>query len=346
MTSVDLFAQARCGDLFAQQSLDSRSLAALKSLHNTSEDFRAFLSTKSGQILEQNEIQGQMNEVVARAETYLLANGIKFKKETAIFRNLDVNGVRIPLLTYENYKILDSNTGTEIGRVINGLRVSKKLADINLIYDPFLHIRKSDTGAYFSDISKRIYITYTAFSKKALGIGDPLRHEIQHAFEDYKLRRGQKTLAGFSLHGQSLTDRHYERYLRLDEIESYIRDIRTLSQPRLSVRKNMSDSNQVKFETIRQDELRRNKQFLKGMLEKAKALIHELESIQGPQKIFQDGALATLVFSDLKNPYYQTLEFRVLVTSQRNMNQLFKEHLSWAKARILDIENELQRLEM
>lgn len=337
----------KCADTLEKPE-DREAIYSLKGLHNQSQEFNEFLESKKGQVLSQTDLQVWITKIGGAAENYLQQAGIAFIKVPVTVVEQDLNGVKLPTFSYDLLRLTESSGTSENARFINGILLQKKLKDVQVLFDPFLGMRTPGVAAQYEykigSISKRIFFTYDSLSYRYLGAGDNLRHELQHAFEHYKASAGEPTLANFALKNGKF-EGPYSFYFALDEIESYLRDLRFLRRisPRLGAR--TTDSEGLKaLQMFRTAQILHHTELINSMCKKAKEVLAELKTAIPIATVNQLGNVS-LLYMDLVNLHYSQVSVQFVLHESESIEIALSKRIAWAESRITEVERELVRRE-
>lgn len=226
-----VFAQQQCHNLFFDASIVHNSY---KKLNNETVNFLDYLKKDKGNH-SVIDIDVRLKSLGLHYEKYFTTANIDYKKQS---QNLNisefVNEKSEKSILYDTYEIHGSRYGDELSRLINGIQVNKKHLNSTpprIIFDPMYELNHKDTYGHFNVNSGTIFFGLEALTHARTGIGAIIRHEIHHYIEQTKIDDGQVTLARFTFHKTSPTRKvPYAGFLRLDEVETHLREIRTLSQ--------------------------------------------------------------------------------------------------------------------
>jgi hypothetical protein len=345
------YAQApRCEDVFQSSALGSDSIPKVKAVHEEQIAFVDFLKSKvremkKGDLIEQSEIQEWINRIDSATFEYFKDAGILYKKVPVVRKQVQIGPAIVPELTYNVYRIESSSTTTPTARLLNGTLQQSKLNGLKITYEPMLFLLRPGSPGQYDPAGKELYFSVDALVYRMIGIGDPLRHELNHALEDAKVYRGKPTLASFEFKQGKRKDHGYSDYLALDEVESYLRDLRYLKFHASRQDKFVDDT--ARLETIknmRKESIQTNVKFIKMIISSARETLKDLKTQNPIGSNIKDGTIK-MVFMGLENQYYDG----AVVTLHPAQNQMAKEALleriDWSEKRLIEVESELNSFE-
>jgi hypothetical protein len=322
----------------------------VKALHEAKAEFMAFLEPKvremkKGDLIKQSEIQVWLDKIDKASFEYLNDAGIKFKKVPALRRQVEVEAVIIPELFYEVYKIESSNVATPTGRLLNGILQQQKLKDLQTIYDPFLFVWQPGVPGFYNPRGKELYFSFDAITYRMIGISDPIRHELNHALEDYKVHSGEPTLASFEFNQGKRKDHGYSNYLSLDEVESYLRDLRFLKFSASKQDKMTDDAVRLEaFKNMRKTSIQTNVKLIRMFISSAREVLSDLKTEDSIASSAAEG-IVTMLFMSLNNSYYSGARIKLRPNENQKPKDALLQRIAWAENRLLEVESELHAFE-
>ncbi|MNJ92622.1 hypothetical protein D3C87_102960 [compost metagenome] len=335
----------QCSRIFVSEMSNHEPLAEIKNLQMTHVEFLDFLSARKGQTLEPAELSHWIQRAEKATTEYFENAGIQFTRESVVHEGIDFNGVKIPRLAYDVYKIVESKQeGSPNALFFNGVLKNSKLKSLSLIYDPFLSIRQAGVSGYFLNSPHQIWFSWNSLVGRRWGTGDTLRHEVQHAFEYQKIREGRPTLASFQFIGKEKREEAYSDFMSLDEIETHLRDVRFLKNivPRLE--KSAHLESWQSLNTYRRNAAKDDIARLKSLISRAKVALAEIEANPNASLNHESGDQNVSTFF-LSNPHYKLAAFIAKAGEPPPTPAFVKDRVHWAQERIQQIEKEIQLLE-
>jgi hypothetical protein len=351
VTVSNVYAQApQCSDIFQSSARTADSIPKVKEMHEAQTSFMDFLKTKirdmkKGDTIKQSEIQEWLNRIDEDTVAFFKDAGITYKKVPVIRKQVQIGQVIVPELIYDVYRIESSNSLTPTTRLLKGTLQLSKLRDLKITYEPMLFLLRPGSPGQYDPRGKELYFSVNALVYRMLGISDPLRHEINHALEDAKVYRGAPTLASFEFKQGKRKDHGYSDYLALDEVESYLRDIRYLKFSASRQDKFVNDTARLEvIKSMRKESIQNNVNFIRMIISSARETLNDLKTLDPFASNITNGTVK-MIFMGLGNQYYDGAS----VTLHPAQNQTAKEALllriAWAEKRLLEVESELKSFE-
>lgn len=318
----------------------------IKRLHDLHHDLFQTLRNKKGQTVLQKEIQSWISQIEQTSADYFQQAGIRVERENVSHPAVTFQGASIPLLSYTVFRIVGSDGNSFNGRLIKGILLHKKLKHLHLIYDPFLSFWNPHTEGFFQPHYQELYFGGRALYGRLSGTGDIIRHELQHAFEDLKIRSGEETLANFTFHHGHDKGSLYSSLMRADELESYLRDLRYYRFSAQRMEGSLpASSNTSGSRIVRRQNFRATLFEIKDLLKKAKSVLTELAEdpqVSGGQR---ENGMLQMSFHELENPYYFAARFIGKIPEGENSIDYVQARARWALSRIAEIEKEVRESE-
>jgi hypothetical protein len=206
----------RCERLFTR-ALEVEAFIALKPFINA----RAELNAKKP------DFHKWIAETEHAGEVYFERANIRFEK-IAEERTFIWDGKVYPNVITNQYRILEGSDIDSNARLIKGFYTETLNDSVGIIIDPFYTLINKDSIGHFELATNSVFISQRGLFDKDTRIDNVLRHEIRHYFESQKIKKNKKSLARFALNGDLIEGVHYSDHASLDELETHIRDLRTL----------------------------------------------------------------------------------------------------------------------
>lgn len=359
-------AQGACSDLFSNVSAYRESFLPLKDLNNSTADLIEVLKN-SPQGLDPVMLESKLSELEGKAEAYFQSAGIPFEKFSTSTQIKNLKGDANYTLFYPIYRLSGSVKGDEISRLIYGVKSNPSLKEneLKVIFD-LLYMMNYQSNGHFNPPSKTLFVGPHVLAQEVAGLGATFRHEVQHYFEQHKLIKGEMTLARMSLWEMSpVKDEAYAGFLRVDELETHLRDLRSLihraqtnkDQKLLDVLKSEEKLDGIK--KTRQAVIESTYTRLESLIKKSQTTIANLEAEMksgGFNSLAIDKKTGEVEagFIFLPPPYSSAkIELQGLlkaddlsdkVASREKAKAAILQILNWNKLRIDQIANELKDL--
>ncbi len=366
--SSSLLAGQQCHNLFSDASIVFNSY---KELNNETVDFLDYLK-KNKNNLSADDIGVRLKSLGLNYEKYFITANIDYKKQIqGLNINEFVNDKSEKSILYDTYEIYGSRYGDELSRIINGVQANRKHLNSTaprIIFDPMYGLNNKGSHGHFNFNSGTIFFGLDASTYSRIGIGATIRHELHHYIEQTKIDDGEMTLARFTFQTVlPIRKVPYAGFLRLDEVETHLRDIRTLSR--------ISDKHDQKLldlgtpvesmETIKayrpaviKEDIERIKRFITDSRLELSNIKQDLSSGRNWSAITKDETKKEfkVVFFINGNKYGPANYSTVIINMYKLINdsdlsktdiivKKIQELISWTENRLNNVEKEINRLE-
>ena len=345
------YAQAPlCIGLFQSSPRTSDSIPKVKAMNEAQVSLLDFLEPKlremkNGGTIKQSEIQEWLNRIDAATADFFNDAGITYKKAPVIRRQVQINQVIIPELIYDTYRIESSNTLTPIARLLNGIILQQKLKGLKITYEPMLFLLRPGSPGQYDPKGKELYFSVDALVYRMIGVSDVLRHELNHALQDSKIFRGEPTLASFEFKQGKRKDHGYSDYLALDEVESYLRDLRYLKFSASRQDRFVDDALRLEaIKKMRKESTQNSVKLIKMIIASAREILNDLKT-QDPLATNVVDGTAKLIFMGLDNQFYDGANVTFHLAQNQTAKVALLERIAWAERRLLVVESELKLYE-
>lgn len=369
LTSVSLFlgvtlsnslahAKLTCEDLFGEFP----SVLSLQKVTNLSEHLTADM--KAPEALTSQELVKRNQELEENLEEYLGLVGLSFRRVQTLdwIRNLEDKN---SFFFYRNtYEIKGSLEGGPAARMLHGLEVNPKYQanKLTVELDPLFGYKNSGE-AQFLPLLTKITIGPHEFTNNLMGIGTSLRHEIQHFMEQDKMTKGEQSLARFELRSKTPdTDQVYSDFLRGDEIETHLRDLRyftnfTHHEARAKEVKKMGMSEKAlkNLETFRAEMYKEKKSYLERFIRDLRLSLAHMEAAMKLGLQWDEIRVSTkgdVQIAFLLNRNYDgiSINFKGQLKAEDANNptkvkEALTELIAWTKQRLITVEQQINQIE-
>ncbi|QDK37675.1 hypothetical protein [Bdellovibrio sp. NC01] len=334
-----------CAEVFSQNETSPQEMYMLaRNFHNAYEDFYTPIRAKAPMSKEQ--FHEHLKNLEKVTEEYFNASGIAFTKTPKKVPKSETSAAW-PEETYSVYTITVDKALDINAKLLNGFAI-KTGNRVKINFDPLMNLWNPSLGGYFLPANNSITFSYTAITFRYLGLSDVIRHEMQHAFEFQKILDGKHTLARFQFRAEGKSDKLYESFASLDELEAYSRELRLLKNPSTRFKQIAKDagSNVLAVELNRISDIQREQKFLKDFAEKSvvalKLLRQSVESGALVSASFTKEGTFKVAFDLNGDSAYSKVELNLSgIDSTRNISQQIKEkslaEIDWAEQRIEEI---------
>lgn len=318
---------------------------------------------KGSEQLTQKEVVDQLTEMRQLAETYFDKAGISYEIQWTSFGFKNLKDSANYNSKYPVYKIKGSKHGDEVSRMIYGVLshpLYRKKA-VTFQFDLLYGIKAESVGHYDTG-TNIIHIGPYSLAAEISGLTNTVRHEVQHYFEHMKILEKKQTTARISFseaHPKSKDP--YHDYFRLDEIETHLRDLRTMlsfdsraAKDKLfaghvtpEVWNNILANRKVvisdKFET------------LDMMLTNSDKILGHLQEKTYPNAFFENHAngewmgaylLDGYSYSVVRIDFYGLLPKPQYEMTKPEISKIVKETLDWNHKRVREIRVEFEKLKL
>lgn len=368
VTSLCSWAQSeiKCKGLVSKISAYNTSIFPLKELNNATLDLVDLLQL-SPHNLDSNTLIQRVRTLELLAENYFRTSHFSYRRipvEVTV-RNLK-NGTH--KIRYHVYELSGMPGGDEMSRMVYGLQSNPhlKAKPLKVNFDVLYLVNHSFNDGHFEAPIVTIHVGPHVMAREISRISPSLRHEIQHYIEEIKILSGEMTLARATFRNLLLensdSQKDYSMLLRLDDVESHLRDLRALlnstiintsDEKLLETMKSQQKIDQVR--SLRKREIQETITRLEKILIDSKATmghVREILDSPGSNKFqIQTSDTGLLVnFEFLPKPYL-TASFRLdgLIKPEHSHNrakvtEVLLDVLKWNESRIAKAQDELQSL--
>ena len=279
--SVSAEAALQCSQVFSQNETTPLEMYNLvRKLNNAYLDFYQDVAGRS-RLVSKRDLQQRLQNLELVTDEYFDKAGIAYvKTEKKVPSNPD--SAHWDGATYSLYTVTVDQARDTNAKLLKGFEL-KTRKQVRLIFDPLLNLSQGETGGFFNPLNNSITFSYSAISFRYLGLSDILRHEMQHAFEYQKVLGGEHSLSRFTLNSEATNKEPYSDFASMDELESYLREIRLMQNPTKTLNETLEAAGTSKpaLESYRQKELLWKVQFLKSFAVKSQIVLKNLrESIE------------------------------------------------------------------
>lgn len=344
-----------CEDLFGQFP----SVVSLQGVTKISESLVDEM--KSPNMLTSQKLLEKNQKLEAAIEEYLGLVGITFQRVQTLdwIRGLEDKN---SFMFYRNtYEIKGSREGGAEARMLHGLAIHPEYQGSKLIIelDPLYGFKKSGE-AEFLPLLTRITIGPHEFMNNMMGIGASLRHEAQHFIEQDKLNKGQQSLARFEFRSKTPDPEVvYSDFLRGDEIETHLRDLRYFSnfahhEARAAdlTRMGMSEKALKNLENYREVMYTEKKSYLVRFIKELKLSIAHMEAAMKKETPWDEIRTTTkgdvqVAFLLGKNYDGVGINFRAQLnsTDATKVKAALADLITWTKQRLATVEKQMNQIE-
>jgi len=352
--------QMSCENIFSRPSVYKDSFLPLKKDNNSTEDLLAVLKTKP-QELTSKELEAKIHDLQIFAEEYFNAAGISFEKLTTSVRIKNLKDAPEFTFFYSIYRITGSANGDEMSRLMNGVQANPKFLShrLTIIFDPLYQVNYPDSAGHFLAATNSLFIGPHVIAREVAGLSTTFRHEIQHYLEQIKIINGEMTLARVVFWEMAPKDQEpYADYLRVDELETHLRDIRTLLNSQNLAAKDKKLSNVISANSLTGIKKIREP-VLKEQIERLGKLINKSRTVTENIKATLNWDMAAInkrtggieiSFHNL-NSSYSNAKIELLglippesIEDREKIKTALSNLIEWQKLRINQIETELKSL--
>ncbi|MFN3455519.1 MAG: hypothetical protein ACK41T_11215 [Pseudobdellovibrio sp.] len=232
--SLTTHAQSLCKDLFKLSSTSyyKESFHEVRQLSNMASALINQIRDNP-ESLDHSTLEKKVKNLEFLAEEYFRASKMHYETTDSVLSFSIVKNEKIFNfeVKYKLYKLQGSKDGDEVARMVLAAHELSKKSDgkLKIILDVLQLISRPKSLGRFSGSDNKILIGPQSLSYEVLNLSKTLRHEVQHFIENEKIKAGKMSLARIKLFepSRSLTAKGYEDYLQMDELETYIRDLRS-----------------------------------------------------------------------------------------------------------------------
>lgn len=274
--SVSAEAAPQCSEVFSQNETTPLEMYNLvRKLNNTYLDFYQDIASRP-RLVSKTALQQHLQNLELVTDEYFDKAGITYVKTV---KNIPTNSdsAHWEEATYPLYTVTVDQARDTNAKLLKGFEL-KTRKQVRLIFDPLLNLSQGETGGFFNPLTNSITFSYSAISFRYLGLSDILRHEMQHAFEYQKVLEGEHSLSRFTLKSDITTEEAYSDFASMDELESYLREIRLMKNPTKTLNEALeaAGTSKLALESHRQKELQWKIQFLKSFAVKSQVALKNL----------------------------------------------------------------------
>lgn len=354
-------AQVRCENLFQKPSIYGSSFANFKELNNAYADLIEILKNKPNMI-DSEILDSTITNISEHAEKYFDSNGIAFEKLGGSLSIKNLKDMESYTVFYPIYRLTGSKDGDEISRMIYGAQnYSKdKNHSLKIVFDILYQMRYLDSYGEFNPRSKALFIGPQVIFYQIAGLSSTLRHEIQHYFENIKLQNGEMTLSRISFTEPFPQEKGpYANFLSMDEIETHLRDLRTILNSDLMNAKDNKLSTVIErketldaFRKARPAVAKETCEKLQGMIQNTRSALKNIKDVSAFSASVNSGTGAIEIgFIGLPPPYsIVKIQLTGLIGAEKallnkqELENLSKKVIEWNEQRVQEIETELRSL--
>lgn len=221
-------------------------------------------------------------------------------------------------------------------------------------------IEDPSSYAYYDSTNNRISISNTVLFMDMSGVSSTLAHEMHHYYEQVKLWNGEQTLARIALRNSPAKERDdgYTNFLRIDEFETHILDLRSFVNTKrvqgrwekLSAQLDEEKLANIKkyYSLKRQYDFKEVPMISKSLSEAVNYVLDPKNDINVNVNIVNGEVIAT--FEDLHGNYNEmSVNLYGLVDMEDIKNQellytKLNDVLSWTKVRAAKLDKEFEYL--
>lgn len=361
LITVKAHSKNRCEGLFAKPSVYGTSLNHLKLLDYNTLDLLEALKNNPREI-DRVMLDAKIAQITILAEKYFESNALFFEKKDTTISVKNLKDTEQYTLQYPVYSIYGSKEGDGISRLMYGAqsKLKTKNYSLNIVFDLLYKIKYPDFSGHFIAEGGTIFIGSHVISEDIAGLGATLRHEIQHYFEQTKMLNGNMTLSRISFTESKVSAQEngpYSNFLRMDEIETHLRDLRTSLNVNLMNAKDKKLFDVIaateNITAIKQIRPRIAKEIYKRiwiLIDRSKVTLKNIKNVREfPSTVINtDTGAVTVEFVGLPPPY-STVKIELsgrlnhkedIINRQKIFNSI-KEVIQWNEKRVQKIEAEL-----
>lgn len=355
------YSQNQCSSLFSKPSVYGESFPYLKKLDNSNVDLIEAL-VKNPKDIDSVTVDQKIAELAVLAEQYFKANDIKFEKLSSSIGFKSLKDTDHYSTFYPIYRLKGSKDGDEISRLMYGAQSNSKNEGhpLKIVFDLFYQIKFPDSSGHFNPESITVNIGSHVISQEIAGLSTILRHEIQHYFEQVKVLTGKMTLARITCSEAFPKESGpYSSFLRIDELETHLRDLRSLLNNDLMESKDnklvnviTSEENMKVIKKLRPPIAKKKFKRILKLIEDSKLALNNIEGL-GPSSIFLNNKTGGIEVSFVFLPApYSILKIELLgllgkendIKNKQKIDESVKQIVDWSRLRIQQIENEVKLL--
>lgn len=346
-----------CGGLFVKPSVYGESFAPLNDLNAASKKFiQEVLNHQL--VLDPLVVHSRILELENLSEKYLISAGIPFSKTLSLFNLKDKNGKTIHSTGHGVYHLQGSRYGDETARLLEGIFANSRLhaQPLQVLFDPLYGLNHPNSVGHFDPQTRLLLIGPNVIVEGTKGIRSTLRHEIQHYLEQIEILHGKMSLGRLSFwESNPKQEIPYAKYIRLDELETHLRDLREVLNARMALAKDKKLTKAVNSEETMQEIRSERKKAaidkenkIHRMLNHAEMMVHgikrALETSEYTVRTFKDLNKVEIAIKGLSGPYS---EVRIDLTSivpleksqdRKEIESAMQTILKWTEQRVREIE--------
>jgi hypothetical protein len=315
--------QAEASASFCSQVFNSKFIS-IQILSRSLDRVSKAWTTAPSSLSASRELEDLAKEHVQKAQEYLILEGLTFQLQKQILRDFE----------YFSFQI---GSGPNIFQLASSY--SKALPKLNFIYDPLLTLRKAGAGAYYDPKSNTLYFSSSSLIFKELGLADHIRHELGHAIEQKKLMQNQLTLAQF--HARKSHPRKnlnlYEDFLSLDELETYLRDLRYYKYASSKIKLEIPENRMEKVTSQKIHLYQFSKDTLSFLIPRSRLILSKIVQLTKTHEpiFFEENGIKSLHWVNVPD-----FPFDHITYQYTGAHDDLSLTLTWAKKRIDEIEAE------
>jgi len=360
LTSNNLaHAQQTCAQVFTASAAAPANLKAAHVALERASQSLLFTIRNKPHTLDVATFEASMRQIEKLTEEYFNAAGIGFKKNGRLsaVKGLKDSGYYMAL--HQVYVLSGSAQGNEVARLLYGLQSHPdfKKHPAKVILDPLYAINNQDSYAHFTGSNYQIGIGSHVFMHNKLGIGADFRHEIQHYIEQVKIQKGEMSLARLELKNpDGKKEVAYSDYLKMDEIESHLRDLRyytnTEKLAKIDAKNKMPEITESRADMVLES-LERQQRFIRDSRKVLSVIKKSISNnyFLGRLEIINEKDSLKVKMELAKGPYPQaTINLTGLlkpedVQDSSKVKAAILNYFEWSEKRIAEVELELHRME-
>ncbi len=330
-----------------------QSLAILRNLNNESVQFSNWLEeVKSHETkFDRDRFSHWKASLEKLAEAYLDSAGVAFTKTVKKVNLASLMGSALNLSDFLVELPLYQTTGRAgADAAMSSINESVhyfKSSPLKTIISPLLFIEKPDTFGYFDHRKDEVVLSTFGLFQDNLGISATVVHERQHGIEHFKLVRQELTLASFEARSSQASQKAYSEFLQLDELEAHFKEKKEFEIQVQDRSKYLPPELESKVSAIRSANLEEQNQALRDLIAKSRGIIASLQKVidqkVAAKRIYFVGEIRYSEYAAPEGIPFDTLIFKTTAPNEEAFGSLFRKQLEWAKSRIDQIEQELNK---
>ena len=285
-------AAVRCEAVFGNSTYLRDTVAAARDLNKSVLDFLEVYQ-KNPQELTTDQVRAQVNSFGRKADAYFKEAGIEaqYRMETIKFKNLK----DLPefVMSYPVFTLKGARSGDEVSRMMYGVQSNPHFnkRPITFDYDTLYLFRNQDSLGHYESGGNKIYVGPHVVTQALAGFSSTLRHEVQHYFEQMKIYDGKMTMARIAFStGKKQSVEPYDNYLRMDELETHLRDVRILLNLKARIakdktlEKNLDAATMAKIKGARSKYIQQKMEIMTSILKNSETMLNHFRNQMRNQK--------------------------------------------------------------